>query len=97
MDATGVGLYHAEERQFPVGSLPSPQNLMDAVVGNESSSTHSLASTLVPGQAGVADMDSDTVDRSVSRCFGRLPRDMFAFLPSLPTPGNVLHLPLAIK
>ncbi|XP_072030169.1 uncharacterized protein [Amphiura filiformis] len=85
--ATGVGLYHARVTQFPGSSLPSPQNLIDAVVGNETSS-NPLAGVLLPGQAGVSDGDVEGLERSVSRCFGRLPLDMFAFIPSLPTPGT---------
>ena len=84
--AKGVALYHADKIQFPDGSAPTTQNLIDAVVSGEDDG-NPIARALLPGQVGVDDLDNDDVDRSISRCFARLPLDMFAFLPTEPTPG----------
>ena len=85
-----VGLYHAKTLQFPAGTHPTKQNLVDAVV-TSTSFDNSLAKLLLPeGQGGVEDMDdeaSGVPQRSISRCFAKSTKNMFAFWPSTPTPG----------
>ncbi|CAH1262985.1 Hypp2610 [Branchiostoma lanceolatum] len=84
-----VGLYFAPVSNFPTGSAPTTQGLVDVVVyGNGEADARNLLDILAPGQTKIQE-DSRHLNRdeTISRCLSNNTVDLYAFVLDTPSPG----------
>ncbi|XP_078592378.1 uncharacterized protein LOC144871166 isoform X2 [Branchiostoma floridae x Branchiostoma japonicum] len=85
-----VGLYFALVGNFPTGSAPTTQGLVDVVVyGNGEANARNLLDILAPGQTKIQE-DSRHLNRdeTISRCLSNNTVDLYAFVLDTPSPGS---------
>ncbi|XP_070578841.1 uncharacterized protein [Ptychodera flava] len=86
--ADAIALYRDDPRNFPDGTLPTQENLMDALVyGTTDNTDTSLVDALLPGQHQV-DENGDFMegDESISRCICCEPLKASLFGLGVPSP-----------
>ncbi|KAI8484184.1 hypothetical protein Bbelb_381380 [Branchiostoma belcheri] len=85
-----VGLYFAPVSNFPTGSAPTTQGLVDVVVyGSGEADARYLLDILAPGQTKIQE-DSRHLNRdeTISRCLSNNTVDLYAFVLGTPSPGS---------